>query len=80
MSGENDINQCMSSFSKLTHDISLHCYGTKYETKTTRSKPPKSQWFNDKCKKPKRKFYEIKRTFLTDKTDENKMPENRMQR
>jgi len=29
-----DINQCMSSFSKLTLDISLHCYGTKYKTKT----------------------------------------------
>ena len=43
ISGENGINQCMSSFSKLTLDISLHCYRTKYKTKTTKSKPSKSE-------------------------------------
>jgi len=61
ISGENDINQCMRSFSKLTLDISLHCYGTKYKAKTERSKPPKSEWFNDKCKESKVKFYETKK-------------------
>jgi len=45
----------------------------EYKTKTTRSKPPKSEWLNDKCKESKRKFYETKRTFLADKTDENKI-------
>ena len=73
ISGENDINQCMNTFSKLTHEISFHCFGTKCKTKPTRSKPPKSEWFNDMCKESKRKFYETKRTYLADKTDENKL-------
>jgi len=67
------LSNAWALFSKLTLDISLHCYGTKYKTQTTSSKPPKYEWFIDKCKKSKRKFYETKRTFLADKTDENKI-------
>ena len=70
---ETDINSCIDSLSSVIYDISFQVNGHKFTSRANNSKMTKSVWFNDMCKEAKTRFYECKREFKNNPTDENKL-------
>ncbi|XP_053379986.1 uncharacterized protein LOC128548636 [Mercenaria mercenaria] len=72
LSGEYDIDQCMSEFSNLVHDISYRCFA---RTVNSRPKPKKkkSPWFDEQCRRAKSNFFAAKRQYMSNRSEENKV-------
>ena len=72
LSGETDINECMKSFTDTVYDISYTCYGKSF-TNRPKKKKRKSLWFDEQCRNAKSVFCNMKRCFIADNSDENKL-------
>jgi hypothetical protein len=72
VSGEYDINECMSIFSNTVQTISMKCFSKSLSNRPKPCIKKKALRFNSDCKKVKSGFFAAKRRFYENKTDENK--------
>jgi hypothetical protein len=71
-SAENNIDDCINSFSNIIHDISYTCFGKKCN-KNKKPYKQKAPWFDNDCREAKHKFLESKRSFKNSPSNENKI-------
>lgn len=74
-SGDVNINDFISYFTSLVHDISFQSFGKNIQIKNHKKHANTKQcpWFDNKCKEAKRQFYRIKSQYKHEKTEASKL-------